>query len=51
MTVWFLILQFVNVVYHFDLWVPKILAVHDPYLIMIYDPFNILLDPWVGKIP
>ena len=41
------LLQFVNMVYHIDRFVYMEESLHSwdkPYLIMVYDPFNVLLD-------
>ena len=45
--IWFLILQFVNMVYHiyWFVYIEESLDSWDkPHLIMVYDPFNVLLD-------
>ena len=47
MIIWFFILQFVNVVYHSDWFVDSEPSLHSSdksHLIMVYDPFNVLLD-------
>jgi len=45
--IWFLILQFVNMVYHTDWFVNTKESLHPwnkAHFIMMYDPFNMLLD-------